>query len=147
MSITYKWRFILLNTYTIVFLSAPFVCQVYRSGFIMPAASIITNNCATVMLWTQFYNVVHCKYVQCNFYTFYRCPTFHCNPTVLFTSDCCSKYSDLQWFTVTSTLLHCNVYGKYFLHFFMNVPVSTVYICSVCKVSNDAYNCDRLLIL
>ena len=21
---------------------------------------------------------VHCKYIQCNFYTFYMCPTFHC---------------------------------------------------------------------
>ena len=36
---------------------------------------------------------LHCKYIQCNFYTFYGCPTFHCNPTVLFTFNCCSKYS------------------------------------------------------
>ena len=35
----------------------------------------------------------HCKYIQCNLYTFYLCPTFHCNPTVLFTLNYCSKYS------------------------------------------------------
>ena len=37
--------------------------------------------------------LVHYKYIQCNFYTFYMCPTFHCILTVLFT-----------FFTVTSTL-------------------------------------------
>ena len=36
---------------------------------------------------------LHCKYIQCNFYTFYKCPIFHCNPTVLFTFNYCSKYS------------------------------------------------------
>ena len=33
-------------------------------------------------------------YIQCNFYNFYGCPTFHCNPTVLFTFNYCSKYSE-----------------------------------------------------
>ena len=28
---------------------------------------------------------LHCKYIQCNFYTFYECPTYYCNPTGLFT--------------------------------------------------------------
>ena len=38
------------------------------------------------------------------------CPTFHCNPTVLFTFNYYSKYivnTDLQWFAVKSPLLHC----------------------------------------
>ena len=35
----------------------------------------------------------YCKNIQCNFDTFYECPTFHCNSTVLFTFNCCSKYS------------------------------------------------------
>ena len=51
---------------------------------------------------------LHCKYIQCNFYSFEMCPNFHCNLTVWFTFNCCSKYSwiiaDLQFFTVTSTL-------------------------------------------
>ena len=54
--------------------------------------------------------------------------------------------TDLQWFTVTSTLLHCNVYGKYLCIFytslFMGVPASKVYICSLCEVSKDAYDYD-----
>ena len=33
--------------------------------------------------------------------------------------------TDLQWFTVTSTLLHCNVYGKYIL-----VTCTLFYGCS-----------------
>ena len=59
----------------------------------------------------------HCKYIQCNFYSSWLGPNFHCNLPVLFTFNCCSKWkkvnTDLQSFTVTSTLLHCNVYGKY----------------------------------
>ena len=38
------------------------------------------------------------------------CPTFHCNPTVLYTFNYYSKYivnTDLQWFAVKSPLLHC----------------------------------------
>ena len=35
----------------------------------------------------------HCKYIQCNSYSFYVCPIFQCNPTVRFTSNYCSKYS------------------------------------------------------
>ena len=40
--------------------------------------------------------------------------------------------TDLQWFTVTSTLLHCKVQGKYLrlLHAFTGVSVFTVYVCS-----------------
>ena len=37
----------------------------------------------------------HCKYINCN-YTFYMCPTFHCNLTVLFTFNYCSKYSGIN---------------------------------------------------
>ena len=45
---------------------------------------------------------IHCKYIQCNFYSFKMCPTFHCNLTVRFTFNCCSKYSRIivNWFTV-----------------------------------------------
>ena len=39
----------------------------------------------------------HCKCIQCNFYSFDMCSTFHCNLTVLFTSNCCSKYSAVEW--------------------------------------------------
>ena len=35
---------------------------------------------------------LHCKYIQCNLYTFYGCPTFNCNHTILFTFDYCIKY-------------------------------------------------------
>ena len=47
---------------------------------------------------------LHCKYIQCNFYTFYMCPT------VISLYYCCSKYSGINvkliysFFTVTSTL-------------------------------------------
>ena len=61
--------------------------------------------------------LLHCKYIQCNFHTFSTCPNLHCNPTVLFTFNCCSKQLQVQWtkcntdlqrFTVTSTLFpHC----------------------------------------
>ena len=46
--------------------------------------------------------ILHCKYIQCNFYSFKMCPTFHCNLTVRFTFNCCSKYSRIivNWFTV-----------------------------------------------
>ena len=64
---------------------------------------------------------LHCKYIQCNFYTFYLCPTFHCNPTVLFTFILQVKWKnvnpDLQWITIKSTLLHCNEYGKILVTF------------------------------
>ena len=33
---------------------------------------------------------LHCKYIQCIFYTFYTCPTFHYKPT----AHC--KYSDCR---------------------------------------------------
>ena len=36
---------------------------------------------------------LHCKYIQCNFYTFYVCPIFQCNSTVQFTFNYCTKYS------------------------------------------------------
>ena len=48
---------------------------------------------------------IHCKYIQCNFYTFYMCPTFHCNLTVLFTFNCCSKYSGINVKLIYSFLL------------------------------------------
>ena len=38
---------------------------------------------ATTWASTHASICVHCKYIQCNFYTFYMCPTFHCNLTVL----------------------------------------------------------------
>ena len=44
-----------------------------------------------------FEETLHCKYIQCHFYTFYMCTTFHCNLSVLFTSNC-------WFFTVTFTL-------------------------------------------
>ena len=53
---------------------------------------------------------LHCKYIRCNFYSFSLCPNFHCNLTVQFTINCCSKYSWIivkliySSFTVTSTL-------------------------------------------
>ena len=34
-----------------------------------------------------------CKYILCNFYTFYACPIFQYNSTVQITSNYCSKYS------------------------------------------------------
>ena len=42
-------------------------------------------------------------YIQCNFYTFYVCPSFYCNPTVLF--NCCSKYSEINLTLFYSGLL------------------------------------------
>ena len=46
------------------------------------------------VIWKQclLEKYIACKYIQCIFYTFYMCPTFHCNLTVLFTFICCSKY-------------------------------------------------------
>ena len=38
-------------------------------------------------------NIVMCMWNTCKVYIFYGCPTFHCNPTVLFIFDYCSKYS------------------------------------------------------
>ena len=79
-----------------------------------------TRSSLLYTLWCYWFKIVrklsilrfavHCKYIQCNFYTFYMCPTFHCNLTVLFTFNCCSKYSGINvkliysFFTVTSTL-------------------------------------------
>ena len=63
---------------------------------------------------------IHCKCIQCNFYTFYVCPTFHCNPTALFTFDYCSKWknlnTDLQLFT--------------FLHFYMYIVMCMANTCN-----------------
>ena len=46
------------------------------------------------------------------------------------TVENCKNCTDLQWFTVTSTLLHCTVYGKYTCTvqctLFPCVPLSTV---------------------
>ena len=81
---------------------------------------------------------MNCKHIRCKSYTFSMCPSFHCNHTVLFTFNCCSVQWNkcntvLQWFTVTSILLHCKVYSNY-LYTFSTCPSfhcnSTVYICS-----------------
>ena len=72
------------------------------------------------------FSTIHCKYIQCIFYTFYMCPTFHCNLTVLFTFNCCSKFSGINvkliysFLTVTSMENTCKVYTFYMC------PVSTV---------------------
>ena len=50
----------------------------------------------------------HCKYIQCNFYSSWLGPNFHCNLPVLFTFNCCSKYS---WIIVKLiTVFYCNFY-------------------------------------
>ena len=54
--------------------------------------------------------MVHCKYIQCNFYTFYMCPTFHCNLTVLFTFHYCSKYSGINVKLAELQFFYCNFY-------------------------------------
>ena len=64
--------------------------------------------------------ILHCKFIQCNFYTFYGCPTFHCNPTVPFTFNCCTKYSrinkcntDLHFYILICMANNCKVYTFY----------------------------------
>ena len=47
----------------------------------------------------------HCKYIQSNFYTFYRCPTFHCIPTVFYCIPCCSKHSGINVTLIYNGLL------------------------------------------
>ena len=47
----------------------------------------------------------HCKYIRCNFYSFWMCPTFHCNHTLRFTSNFCSKYSGIIVKLIYSFLL------------------------------------------
>ena len=60
-------------------------------------------------IW-KFLPTVHCKYIQCNFYTFYVCPNFHCNLSVLFTFHLITAPSTVKkckhWFTV----VYCNIY-------------------------------------
>ena len=48
---------------------------------------------------------LHCKYIRCNFYSFKLCPTFHCNFTVWFTFNCCSKYNGIIVKLITVFLL------------------------------------------
>ena len=71
---------------------------------------------------------VHCKYIQCNFYSFFLYPTFHCNPTVLFTFNCCFS-------GINVTLIYCKIYTSTLYcvwqilvqcTFFPCVPLSTV---------------------
>ena len=62
---------------------------IYKTEFLKISLIIIQTN-------------IHCIYIQCNFYSFKMCPTFHCNLTVWFTFNCCSNYSRIivKWFTV-----------------------------------------------
>ena len=53
-----------------------------------------------IFLWKYWFNeydccFAHCKYIRCIFYSFKMCLTFHCNLTVWFTINCCSKYSGI----------------------------------------------------
>ena len=51
---------------------------------------------------------LHCKDIQSNLYSFQMCPNFHCNLTVWFTFNCCSKYS---WIIVKLIYsFYCNFY-------------------------------------
>ena len=43
--------------------------------------------------------------LQCNFYSFWMCPNFHCNLTVRFTFNCSSKYSWIIVWLIHSFLL------------------------------------------
>ena len=79
----------------------------------------------------QSWSKVHCKYIQCNFYSFYMCPTFHCNLTVLFTFNYCSK---IQWNKCKADLqfFYCNFYiGLYKAN---TCKVYTFYMCPVSTV-------------
>ena len=53
---------------------------------------------------------MHCKYFQCNFYNFYSCPSFQCNPTLPLTFMSITAPSTVEqckhWFTV----VYCNIY-------------------------------------
>ena len=63
-------------------------------------------------------------------YTFYGCPTFHFPLAAPSTVKKVNTY--LQWFTVTSTLLHCNVYGKYLKNVhFLRVSQFPLYVFAV----------------
>ena len=62
--------------------------------------------------FTPLFLYVHYKYIQCKFYTFYVCPTFHCNPTVLVTFNHCS------------TVYTCSEnYHKFERHIFLYVQI------------------------
>ena len=77
------------------------------------------------------FQCLHCKYIQCNFYTFYMCPTFHCNLTLLFTFNCCSKYSGINVKLIYS-FFYCNFYiGLYMAN---TCKVYTFYMCPVSTV-------------
>ena len=76
---------------------------------------------------------LHCKCIQYNFYTFYVCPTFHC-PVNYCSIQVQWKNvkTDLQCFT-NSTLLHCNVFGKYCnFYIFLQVSQFPLYMFAVC---------------
>ena len=64
------------------------------AGWVKGKSTLMTFSSShpTQGITSMFAPHAHCKYIQCNFYTFYLCPIFHCNPTVLFTFNCCSKY-------------------------------------------------------
>ena len=82
---------------------------------------------------------IHCKYIRCNFSTFFACPTFHCNPTVLFTSNCCSKYSGINVTLIYSGLLK-------HLHFYIVLCTAntyTVYAFSMCLT----FHCNSTVLL
>ena len=89
---------------------------------------------------------VHCKYILFTCVPLFTDIQLYCLHLIPAPSTVKNWNTYLQWFTVTSTLLHCNVYGKYLCIFytslFMGVPASKVYICSLCEVSKDAYDYD-----
>ena len=81
--------------------------------------------------WLSKHSPSHCKYIQCNFYTFYVCPTFHCNLTVLLTFNYCSKYTGINVKLIYS-FFYCNFYIG--LRMANTCKVYTFYICPVSTV-------------